>query len=154
MRNTEYSIIKVKPEQRDLIIQAANLEQKAFGIGGMNEWFLPAFIRHGVVFMAVSAEQELWAVAEYMRDFKQPTQAYLFGITVKQEQRRRGIASQLLFYAHRYLKSSGFEQVSLTVAPTNYQALSLYHQLGFEHCGDHPNEYGVGEDRQSLVLKF
>ena len=57
---------------QSLVEQIVALEQEAFGIGGMNHWFLVPFIRHGRVFIACSND-EVVGVCEYMLDFRCPT---------------------------------------------------------------------------------
>ncbi|MGI6149673.1 MAG: GNAT family N-acetyltransferase [Firmicutes bacterium] len=134
-----------------LVEQIISLEQAAFGIGGMNRWFLVPFIRHGRVFVALHVG-ELIGVCEYMLDFRREAHAYLFGITVKESWRRRGIGAMLLKESSLTLRESGIRTVSLTVHPDNQEALSLYEKLGFRPIVFREHEYGVGEHRWEYEL--
>lgn len=153
MTSMDYDFIELKTIENELVAQIIALEQEAFGVGGMNEWFLPPFIRHGRVFIALH-HGTVVAVAEYMRDFRDVQHAYLFGLVVHPAYRRRGIAKQLLSYAHEQLRSTGITSISLTVAPNNHPAVALYEQMGFQVVDFLPNEYGSGNDRQMLYLEL
>lgn len=101
-----------------LVEQIVALEQDAFGIGGMNHWFLVPFIRHGRVFILCRGD-EVVGVCEYMLDFRCPDQAYLFGFTVKSCWRRRGVGERLLRESCSILKQEGIKLIALTVHPEN-----------------------------------
>ncbi|NLM40315.1 MAG: GNAT family N-acetyltransferase [Firmicutes bacterium] len=136
-----------------LVEQIVALEQDAFGIGGMNHWFLVPFIRHGRVFIVCRGD-EVVGVCEYMLDFRCPDQAYLFGFTVKSCWRRRGVGERLLRESCSILKQEGIKLIALTVHPENTGARRLYEKLGFVQTGFHKDEYGPGEDRLEYVLEL
>ncbi len=154
MIGVNYDFRELDSVDQDLVQQIINMEKVAFGEGGMNHWFIVPFIRHGRVFALVDREQ-IVAVAEYMRDFSQPTLAYLFGLAVKQEYQGQGLGYQLLVSAHSRLVRYGFTEVTLTADPHNQQALALYEQkMEFQRCRFLPNEYGLGIDRLYLRLQL
>lgn len=138
---------------QSLVEQIVALEQEAFGIGGMNHWFLVPFIRHGRVFIACSSD-EVVGVCEYMLDFRCPNQAYLFGFTIKSNWRRQGVGELLLRETCSQLKRDGIRAVSLTVHPNNLGARRLYEKMGFVQTGFRQDEYGPGEDRLEYVLEL
>ncbi len=149
----DYKFIDLKEFNKDLIAQIIEMEQDAFGEGGMNSWFLPPFIRHGRVFLLVSGGQVL-AATEYMRDFSNVSTAYLFGLVVKKEYRNRGLGYKLLSRAHSILQSENINTILLTVAPTNLVAQKLYLKLGFQQKQLLINEYGIGIHRQVWELNL
>ncbi|HHT73122.1 MAG TPA: GNAT family N-acetyltransferase [Firmicutes bacterium] len=134
-----------------LVEEIVALEQAAFGIGGMNHWFLVPFIRHGRVFIACEGD-ELVGVCEYMLDFRRAGHAYLFGLTVKECWRSRGVGRRLMEESCLALREAGISTVSLTVHPQNSGALRLYEGLGFRRTVFRENEYGTGEDRWEYEL--
>lgn len=131
-----------------------DIEQEAFGKGGMNEWFLPAFIRRGKVY-SLWVEGHEWpvGVAECMASWGRPRCAYLFGIAIRKEWRGKGLGTYFLKEICLRLREMGFTTLDLTVSPTNVSALRVYqNKLGFRTIAFHRAEYGQGEDR--LVMRL
>ncbi len=137
--------------EQGLVEQIVALEQAAFGVGGMNHWFLVPFIRHGRVFVACHVD-ELVGVCEYMLDFRRAAHAYLFGIVVKANWRRKGVGQRLLTESCLAIREAGIRTVSLTVHPSNVGAVRLYEKLGFQRTVFREAEYGPGEDRWEYEL--
>lgn len=139
-----------RPEPR-VVAGIIDLEKEVFGAGAVDSWSLPPLIRHGKVFVMQEGEHIL-AVVEFMRDFSDTDTAYLYGLAVRAEARRRGLARLLLQKSFRRLAVLGMSRVCLTVAPDNRAALRLYvDKLGFEHAAYYPNEYGPETHRCLLV---
>lgn len=129
-----------------LLDQLVYLEISAFGRGGMNEWFLPAFVKHGAVFILWHNDCPI-GVAECMRDWSRPDEAYLFGFSLAKEARGKGWGRLFMTRICAILAKQGFKQVSLTVSPNNQAALRLYRRLKFRSVAYLPDEYGPGENR-------
>lgn len=130
------------------------LDNLAFGVGGLNEWHYVPLVRHGRVF--IFRENDIVAGAiQYMLDWENPRNAYIMGIVVDEAWRGQGIATQLLQVSFERLREEGLKGVELTVDPNNIAALKIYEQkLGFVRIGYREHEYGIGEHRLILVLKF
>lgn len=148
-----WEIIELTEIDHDLVNQIVEIEQDAFGVGGMTLWFITPFVRYGSVFVIVKQGKVL-AVAEYMRDFNETSEAYLFGFTVKREVRSQGFGTALLTTAHARLKKKGINVINLTVDPQNEIAIKLYLKLGFRKIEFLPNEYGTGFDRLVMTLEL
>lgn len=133
-----------------------DIEREAFGQGGMNEWFLPPFVRHGKVYAVwVEGFPEPVGVAECMADWRRPQRAYLFGISIRRNWRGKGIGTRFLQEICRHLQKEGFEALELTVDPRNAAAVRMYEEkLGFRLTDFYPAEYGPGEDRLLLELEL
>lgn len=129
-----------------LLEQLVELEAAAFGRGGMNEWFLPAFMKHGAVFVLWHNDRPI-GVAECMRDWNHPSEVYLFGLSLEASARSKGWGRLFLTRICAILAERGFTQVSLTVSPRNRAGLRLYRRLKFRIVAYLPNEYGPGEHR-------
>jgi len=149
----DYRFIELTHIDPGLSRQIMAIEQEAFGPGGLNEWFLPPFIRYGRVFVLLDQETVV-AAAEYMRSFADPQHAYLFGLAVKKAYRGRGLGKLLLTRSLKSLQRGGFRTVSLTVDPQNTAAVNLYISLGFRQAGFCKDEYGPQQDRLLLVLNL
>ncbi|NMB24683.1 MAG: GNAT family N-acetyltransferase [Firmicutes bacterium] len=144
-------LVELEP---DLLQALINIEQDAFGRGGMNEWFLPPFARQGRVFVLwVEETDQPVGVAECMRIWDRPHSAYLFGFAIRSDWRGRGLGTIFMQEIIRRLQLAGFLSIELTVSPTNTAALRIYQdKLGFAKIAECPGEYGPGEDR--LVLRL
>ncbi|MBC8274584.1 MAG: GNAT family N-acetyltransferase [Chloroflexi bacterium] len=125
------------------IIEADN---DAFGKPTFSPWTLEAVMRFGKVFVGYEGE-ELVAVGEFIRDWNDPKNVYVVGLSVKPKKQNRGYGTLLLKSALEQLKEEGFSSVVLHVAESNPRALHIYNKLGFQDIGLRKNEYGDGEDR-------
>lgn len=135
-----------------LVERLVELEQEAFGCGGMNEWHLVPLIRHGRVFISRHNEVVVGAV-QYMRDWERPELAYMVGVSVAAEARGKGIGTHLLVESIKKLFEDNFVEVELTVAADNVAAVKVYKdKLGFEVTEFRESEYGQGQDRVVMVL--
>ncbi|NLY51872.1 MAG: GNAT family N-acetyltransferase [Firmicutes bacterium] len=140
--------------QPELLEALVAMEQEAFGKGGMNEWFLPPFVRYGRVYVLWVANDERPAgVAECMISWQDPRCVYLFGFSIGKEWRNQGLGTRFLQEIIRRLREQGFRALELTVSPNNAAAVRLYQgRFGFRTIGFHKEEYGPGEDRLLLRL--
>lgn len=135
-----------------LINQLARLELEAFGIGGLNEWHLVPFIRHGRVYVA-REKGAVVGLIQYMRDWDNPQRAYLMGVSIAQEARGKGFGTKLIHTSLQALRQENIEEVELTVDPKNSAAISIYaEKLGFVAKDTRMNEYGAGENRLVMIL--
>ncbi len=140
-------IKRVEELDTDLIEELIRLESEAFGEGGLNHWGLAPMIYHGAVYV-IFMDKVAVGIAEYMRDIKDPVKAYLYGVTIDKRYHNQGLASRLLDYSFRDLKSLGIRKFELTVDPNNSAAIHLYqHKFGFKQIDYRKDEYGQGEDR-------
>lgn len=137
-----------------LINQLVKLEIEAFGFGGLNEWHLVPFIRHGRVYVAREKDKVIGLI-EYMRDWDNPQKAYLMGVSIAQELRGKGLGTKLIYTSLQTLRQENIEEVELTVDPGNTAAIKVYEEkLGFVTGNTRLNEYGVGENRLVMVLSL
>lgn len=71
----------------------------------------------------------------------------IWGVYVKQEFRRRGIARALLTEIIQRVRATGeIEQILLVVAATQPKARTLYESLGFRKYGIEPRSLKIGDD--------
>lgn len=135
-----------------LINRLVKLELEAFGIGGLNEWHLVPFIRHGRVYVAIEKD-EIVGLIQYMRDWDNPAKAYLMGVSIAKEVRGKGLGTTLIHSSLQALRQENIEEVELTVDPKNSTAISVYaEKLGFVVRDTRMNEYGAGENRLVMTL--
>lgn len=144
-------IEQVQTVKADVIGRLVQLETEAFGNGGMNEWHIVPFIRHGRIYVIKRAGEIVGSI-QYMLDWDDPQKAYLVGVSVSRQWRGQGIGTELLTESLRQLAEHSIKEVELTVDPENTGAVKLYEtKLGFVVSEFRKAEYGEGEDR--LVMK-
>jgi ribosomal-protein-alanine N-acetyltransferase len=137
-----------------LLQQLVQLEREAFGAGGLNEWHLVPFIRHGRIYVA-SEQQGAVGLIQYMRDWDNPRKAYLMGVSIAKEKRGQGLGTMLIRTSLQALKKENMEEVELTVNPDNRGAIKVYvEKLGFIAKCTRPDEYGAGENRLVMALSL
>lgn len=142
----------LKTVELSLITQLVELELEAFGIGGMNEWHLVPFIRHGRVYIARD-QGEVVGLIQYMRDWDNPGKAYLMGVSIRQNCRGKGLGTRLMSASLQALKQEHIQEVELTVDPANSAAIRIYAgKFGFVEKETRLDEYGTGENRLVMIL--
>ena len=135
-----------------LLQRLVELEKEAFDVGGLNEWNLLPFIRHGRVYVAKEQQQAVGLI-QYMKDWENPRKAYIIGISIAKEMRGQGLGTILLHTSLQELKKEHIEEIELTVDPENLAAIKVYEEkLGFVRNGFRLDEYGEGENRLVMVL--
>ncbi len=128
------------------------LEMEAFGIGGLNEWNLVPFIRHGRVYVG-RKEGKIVGLIEYMRDWEEPCKAYMMGVSIAKDMRGQGFGTMLIEASLQALKKENIAEVELTVDPKNLGAIQVYEgKLGFVTKDIRRDEYGAGENRLVMIL--
>ncbi|HWR40242.1 MAG TPA: GNAT family N-acetyltransferase [Patescibacteria group bacterium] len=137
-----------------LITRLVELEHEAFGNGGLNEWHLVPFIRHGRVYVG-REDNKVVGLIQYMRDWDQPQKAYLMGVSIAKEMRGQGLGTKLIYATLQELKLENMEEVELTVDPENSGAIKVYREkLGFTMESTRADEYGKGEERIVMFLSI
>lgn len=127
------------------------IEKNAFGHGALSEWEIVPFIRHGLV-ITLKVDGVVVGGAQFLRDWREPDRAYLFGIAVDASCRGKGYGTRFLSACLEHLKISGIKSVELTVDASNTAAVRVYKdKLGFETRETRVAEYGKGEDRLVMI---
>jgi len=144
-------IQRLKPDQRQHFPGIIEMEEDAFGIGGVDWWSLPVFVRYGCVYILVKGEKTV-GVCELMRCWDDSDTVYLYGVTIARDHRGQGLGNWFLGQILSDLRDSGYKKVILTVAPGNAPAIRLYKKYGFTLTASLEEEYGPGEDRVVMTL--
>lgn len=145
---------RVKNVDLTMLRRLVQLETEAFGTGGLNEWHLVPFIRHGRVFLASEKEAAVGLI-QYMRDWDNPRKVYLIGVSIAKERRGQGLGTRLIQTSLEALKKENVAEVELTVDPENKGAIKVYvGKLGFVAKETRIGEYGAGEDRLVMILSL
>lgn len=96
----------------------------------------------GVLFTAWSGDDPVGLLYLWLEPAEEPEitaalpeVALLTHLEVLPELRNRGIGSELMKHAERYLEDHGHEQVALAVHEDNTRAAALYARLGYQDWG-------------------
>jgi len=108
----DIKIKKLNNNFQSIIQDLIEIEEEAFGEGGLNRWGFPPLIYHGAVYMAMVDKKPV-AVIEYMRDFNERGTAYLYGLAVDKDYREQGIGNKLLDGSLNKLKEHKINKVEL-----------------------------------------
>lgn len=137
-----------------LLRRLVQLEREAFGVGGLNEWHLVPFIRHGRVY-AIRKNEDVVGSVQYMLDWDSPCKAYMVGVSVAKEVRGQGLGTELIKKSLQALANENIDEVELTVDAANVAAIRVYEgKLGFLAKMIRKDEYGEGENRLVMTLSL
>lgn len=146
-------IVEVSIRDKNLMDGIVEMEKSTFGrFGGVDLWILKPIVKFGRVFAVVEKEEVIGA-AEFMVAFDRP-EAFLYGFSVKEEYRERGIGTNLLVHCENYFKEYGIEYISLTVDPKNEKAINLYKNLDYYIESLELDEYEPGIDRYIMKKRL
>ncbi len=139
-------IVQVSIEDEEIMNGIVEMEKSTFGrFGGVNLWILKPIVNFGRVF-AVLEKGKVIGAAEFMVAFDRP-EVFLYGFSVMEEYREKGIGTNLLVHGENYFKQFGIKVVSLTVDPKNEKAITLYKNLDYYIDTLKIDEYEPGVDR-------
>jgi ribosomal protein S18 acetylase RimI-like enzyme len=119
----------------------------------INQWVIPVLIRYGMVSIAEKLPgQEIAGVCQVLRNYSDPSDAFIHSFYIRPGFRGRKIGRLLLEGVINKLKSDDLKKVHLTADPENIFAVTLYSSVGFKKSGVRKDEYGKGIDRDLYVL--
>lgn len=79
-------------------------------------------------------------------------EAHILNLCVANEFQRRGLGKYLLTAMLDEARASDTENVFLEVRPSNYPAITLYEQLGFNQIGTRKDYYPAKHGREDAVI--
>lgn len=79
-------------------------------------------------------------------------EAHILNLCVANEFQRRGLGKYLLTAMLDKARASDTENVFLEVRPSNYPAITLYEQLGFNQIGTRKDYYPAKHGREDAVI--
>lgn len=82
------------------------------------------------------------------------TEGYVYNIAVIPEYRKRGIGTELMKMLLEYSDKNKLEFLSLEVRESNYTAISVYKNLGFEKMGVRRNFYELPTENAVIMTYY
>lgn len=144
----------IEKNQPHIIDQLIEMDQQAFGEGGLDEWTMVPILRHGRI-VALYHGKQIIGGAQFLRDWDDMHKAYLYGVSIAKEHRGKKFGTYFLKLCFNQLKEENFDTIELTVDPDNHRAIRVYQKkLGFKIMDERKNEYGKGEDRIIMQVKI
>lgn len=137
-----------KAESRD-IAPMAYLDELCFSLPWSEQAFLQEIQGNELAFYIV-AEQEgriigyagLWGILE---------EGHITNIAVHPEFRRKGLGKLLLTALMEHTQDQGITKYTLEVRRSNFGAIALYHQMGFQTVGLRARYY-EDNDEDALIM--
>ena len=80
-------------------------------------------------------------------------EGYITNVAVFPEQRRRGIAGQLLQVFLNFAEANRLAFLTLEVRPSNTAAIALYESFGFRQAGRRKNYYDLPKEDALILTK-
>jgi ribosomal protein S18 acetylase RimI-like enzyme len=105
---------------------------------------------------AIAGTVEIDVRQRFPWPFALPNYVYLSNLAVANQERRRGVASQLLRHCETTAKGWGFGAVYLHVMEDNAGARRLYGRAGYRVCGTEPSigHLLFGQPRRLMLQKI
>ncbi len=141
-----FRIVELNELIPELVESIIREEKETFGEGALNEWTLPVIITYGKVFV-FEDDGEFQGEAGLIRDWSNPSLAYLVTLTIVKEKRGKGLGRVYLEELLKRIRKDNILRLQLTVDAANKAALSLYQRLGFKEKAFLKDHYGSGESR-------
>ncbi len=121
-----------EPLKFEHLEQMAEIEREAFDTPWTVNMFIPEVTAEGATYLVGTRDGEVLCYGgfHFVVD-----EAHITNIAVKQTERGRGLGKMLLATLLDKAKEKGAKKVSLEVKITNYRAVDLYKNFGFEIVG-------------------
>ena len=145
---------RLVPMTMEWIPQIAELERQCFS-KPWNEQMLAEELENQCAAFLVAEDAVTGDVLGYAGLLVAADEGYITNVAVFPEQRRRGIAGQLLQVFLNFAQANRLAFLTLEVRPSNTAAIALYQGFGFQEAGRRKNYYDLPkEDALILTRRF
>ena len=145
-------VVELNDFDPPLLQKLIGLQNEAFGPLGLDKGTLPIMIRCGRVFV-LEEDSNVIGSAELMREWSETNSLFLVGFSIGKRHRGKGLGRVFLQEVLKRVRSEG-SRLRLTVSAKNKAAVNLYEGLGFKEIEFCRDEYGPGEDRLLMELRW
>ena len=145
--------VRIVPMTADHLDQVAELERICFSAPWSRKMLAEELENDCAAFLV--AEDAAGDVLGYAGLLVAADEGYITNVAVFPEQRRRGIAGQLLQVFLNFAEANRLAFLTLEVRPSNAAAIALYQGFGFQEAGRRKNYYDLPkEDALILTRRF
>lgn len=146
--------VKIIPMSAEHLNALASLERICFSRPWSRQMLADELDNQCAAFL-VALEPETEKVIGYAGLLVAADEGYITNVAVFPEQRRRGIAGQLLQVFLNFAEANHLAFLTLEVRPSNAAAIALYQGFGFQEVGRRKNYYDLPkEDALILTRRF
>jgi ribosomal-protein-alanine N-acetyltransferase len=146
--------IKIVPMAAEHLNDVAALELACFSRPWSRQMLAEELDNQCAAFL-VALEPETEKVIGYAGLLVAADEGYITNVAVFPEQRRRGIAGQLLQVFLNFAEANHLAFLTLEVRPSNTAAIALYQGFDFQEAGRRKNYYDLPkEDALILTRRF
>ena len=105
---------------------------------------------HGAHYIVAASGDEVFGYAGFWQVFDE---AHITNVAVRPDQRRQGIAEQMMLEMDVLCRKLGILYQTLEVRVSNEAARNLYHKLGFVSAGIRPGYYEKPKEDADILWK-
>ena len=146
--------VKIVPMSAEHLDALASLERICFSRPWSRQMLADELDNQCAAFL-VALEPDTDKVIGYAGLLVAADEGYITNVAVFPEQRRRGIAGQLLQVFLNFAEANRLAFLTLEVRPSNAAAIALYQGFGFQEAGRRKNYYDLPkEDALILTRRF
>lgn len=145
-------MVKIEKMTEKHIAQVAEIEESIFSVPWSKNAFKDSLELENTAFYVAIKEEN---VVGYCGVYKVLNSADITNVAVKKEERKKGVAEQMLKEAIKDAKNEGIKEIMLEVRESNEAAISLYKKNGFESITKRKKYYrNPVEDAIIMLLKI
>ncbi len=143
--------VKIRPIVEADLVEILQIEETAFP----NPYPLGylRFLAKGNPDTFLVAENDSGIVGYIIADVRHGNEGHVISVAVRQNERRKGIAKELIAAVDSVFGRAEVDVVKLEVRVSNLVAINLYHSMGYRDAGIIPGYYRDGEDALRMVAR-
>lgn len=141
--------IVLQPMTEEHVAQVAAIERQCFSLP-WTEACIARELTNPLSYWLVATQEN--AVIGYIGSQSVLGEADIMNVAVLPEQRRKGVAEELLLALQNALKEKDVYSLTLEVRVSNAPAIALYEKLGYVEVGRRPNYYHRPKE-DALILR-
>ena len=146
--------VRIVPMSADHLEEIAALERVCFSRPWSRNMLAEELENQCAAFLT-ALDPQTGKVVGYAGLLVAADEGYITNVAVFPEQRRRGIAGQLLQVFLNFAEANRLAFLTLEVRPSNAAAIALYQGFGFQEAGRRKNYYDLPkEDALILTRRF
>ena len=144
--------IKIVPMNADHLEELEKLERLCFSRPWSRKMLAEELENQCAAFL-VAQDGDTGKVVGYAGLLVVADEGYITNVAVFPEQRRRGIAGQLLQVFLNFAEANHLAFLTLEVRPSNTAAIALYESFGFRQAGRRKNYYDLPKEDALILTK-
>ena len=146
--------IKIVEMSKQDIPELVKIEKQCFSIPWSENSFKTAFEDSYSQFFVVKTQLTDCILGFSGMYIAANTEGYVYNIAVIPEYRKKGIGTELMKTLLKYSNKNKLEFLSLEVRESNFEAISIYKNLGFKKMGVRKNFYELPVENAVVMTYY